>query len=247
MPTSIIWLPLTLYAPIMKNPQLKPLIKSSIESRTTDSLRSYILSGAVKPGDRLTETSLAEQLGVGRATVRSAFQRLAGEGILVQIPYTGWEVASLSIKDVWELWTLRGSLEGLAARLAAEQTDPEQRAAIKQAYQRLEQDCQAGDMNDISESDMNLHRAIVNAAGHERLAHQYKLVEQQVRLYIMTSNVYASDGPSDIFSQHTPMVEALLAGDGPRASLEAWRHNETEGKKLSDWLQQQSVQDVIVN
>ncbi|WP_217496121.1 GntR family transcriptional regulator [Brenneria rubrifaciens] len=230
---------------MMKN--LKPLTKSSIESQTTDSLRSYILSGAVRPGLRLTETALADQLGVGRATVRSAFQRLAGEGILVQIPYTGWEVASLSIKDVWELWTLRGSLEGLAARLAAEQNDPARRTAIEQAYRRLQDDCAAGDMNDISESDMNLHRAIVDAAGHDRLAHQYKLVEQQVRLYIATSNAYASDGPSDILSQHVPMVEALLAGEGLRASQEAWLHNETEGKRLSDWLRQQNQHDAVTD
>ncbi|QTF09047.1 GntR family transcriptional regulator [Brenneria izadpanahii] len=227
----------------MKNSQLKPLTKSSIESQTTDSLRSYILSGAVRPGDRLTETALAEQLGVGRATVRSAFQRLSGEGILVQIPYTGWEVTSLSIQDVWELWTLRGSLEGLAARLAAEQDSPARRKTIELAYQRLRDDCAAGDMDDISESDMNLHRAIVDAAGHTRLAHQYKLVEQQVRLYIATSNAYASDGPSDILSQHAPMVEALLAGDGQRASQEAWLHNETEGKRLSEWLRRQSSPD----
>ncbi|MDX5627600.1 MULTISPECIES: GntR family transcriptional regulator [unclassified Brenneria] len=231
---------------MIKRSRLKPLTKNSIETQTTDSLRSYILSGSVKPGDRLTETSLAEQLGVGRATVRSAFQRLSGEGILVQIPYTGWEVSSLSINDVWELWTLRGSLEGLAARLAAEHTDPAQRQAIERAYRRLEDDCAAGDMKDISESDMHLHHTIVNAANHQRLAHQYTLVEQQVRLYIMTSNVYTSDGPADIFSQHTPMVEALLAGDGPRASQEAWRHNETEGKKLSDWLKQQNGQDAAI-
>ncbi|KAA8996910.1 GntR family transcriptional regulator [Affinibrenneria salicis] len=226
---------------MMKTPGLRPLTKNSIETRTADSLREYILSGAVSPGERLTETALARQLGVGRATVRSAFQRLAGEGILVQIPYTGWEVTSLSTTDVWELWTLRGSLEGLAARLAAERDESAPRAAIEQAWRRLQASCAAGDINDINDSDINLHRTIVDAAGHDRLAHQYKLVEQQVRLYIATSNARASDGPADILSQHTPMVDALLAGDGRRASDEAWLHNETEGKRLAEWLRQQGA------
>lgn len=94
---------------------LRPVARQSTEIIVTDTLRDYILSGEVAPGERLTEIALAEQLGVARATLRTALHRLTSEGIVVQTPYTGWHVASLSAQDVWEIWTLRGSLESLAA------------------------------------------------------------------------------------------------------------------------------------
>ncbi|RCW72869.1 GntR family transcriptional regulator [Pseudorhodoferax soli] len=220
--------------------QPRPVAKQSVENQTTDNLREFILSGAVRPGTRLTEVALADQMGVARATLRTGLQRLASEGIVVQIPYTGWQVADLSANDVWELWTLRASLESLAAKLAAQSTEPGVREHIAEAYENLLAACRRGNMKKIGDCDFALHRAIVESAGHSRLERQYQLVEQQVRLYIVTSNNVA-EGPDDIVQQHRPMAEALLAGDAERAAHEAWQHSESEGKRLLDWLRRKST------
>src|ERR1035437_6485242 len=161
----------------MKSVRVRPVVKQSAESLTTDGLREFILSGAVKPGARLTEISLADQMGVSRATLRTGLHRLASEGIILQIPYTGWQVAELNAHDVWELWTLRGSLEGLAAKLAAESKEVEAREKIEEAYDRLVGACSRNNLKKVSECDFALHRAIVEAAGHRRLEQQYRLVE----------------------------------------------------------------------
>lgn len=226
----------------MKTPQLRPVAKHSAENQATDSLRDFILSGSLKPGARLTEIALAEQMGVARATLRTGLHRLASEGIVVQIPYTGWQVAALSAQDVWELWTLRGSLEGLAAKLAAQSEDPAVKPGIRAAYEVLLAACAAGDMDAISDADFALHRTIIDLIGHSRLKRQYQLVEQQVRLYILTSNSFVADGPEDIVAQHGPLIEALLAGDATAAADAAWRHNETEGHRLAAWLAQEAEQ-----
>lgn len=222
----------------MKTQQLRPVAKLSAEAQATGSLRDFILAGSLKPGARLTEIALAEQMGVARATLRTALHRLASEGIVVQIPYTGWQVAELSANDVWELWTLRGSLESLAAKLAAQSTDPSVKAGIRKAHDKLLAACATGNMEAISEADFALHRAIIDLVGHSRLQRQYQLVEQQVRLYILTSNSFVADGPEDIIEQHRPMMEALLAGDGVAAGEAAWHHAESEGHRLSAWLTQ---------
>jgi len=201
-----------------------------------EALRDYILSGSVAPGARLTEIALAEHMGVARATLRTGLHRLAAEGIVIQTPYVGWQVATLDAHDVWELWTLRGSLEGLAAGLAAQTTDEAAFAAVLQAHDRLEAACAAGRMAEINKADGALHAAIIDAAGHGRLRHQYRLVEQQVRLLIATSNAFASDGPDDIARQHRPLAAALRGRDADRASREALTHNEVEGKRLVAWL-----------
>ena len=125
--------------------KLRPVTRQSTEAIVTENLRDYILSGEVEPGGRLTEIALAEQLGVARSTLRMGLQRLAVEGIVVQIPYTGWQVASLSPQDVWEIWTLRGSLESLASRLAAARDEPEVRDRLDRAIEDLLAACQSGD------------------------------------------------------------------------------------------------------
>lgn len=225
----------------MKPATLRPVPKQSVESLAADSLRDFILSGSVKPGTRLTEISLAEKLGIARATLRTGLHKLAGEGILVQIPYTGWQVAELSAEDAWELWTLRGSLERLAAMLVAERSDSAASERLDSAYRALVQACDKGNMKKISECDFALHRTIIELAQHTRLERQYQLVEQQVKLFISTSNAYASDGPEDIVEQHRPIVDAIRAGDVQAAGQAAWFHNESEGKRLSEWLRPAQV------
>lgn len=217
--------------------ELQHVVRKSTESIVADTLRDYILSGAVPPGCRLTEVALAEQLGVARATLRTALHRLTAEGLVVQIPYTGWHVAALTAQDVWEIWTLRGSLESLAARLAAARQEPEGRVLLEQAHAALLAACAGGDLHDMIETDVALHRTIVEVASHQRLLAQYTIVERQVQLYIATSNAHVATGPEDIVEQHRPLVAALLAGDSQRAAREAWRHNEREGRRLTAWLE----------
>ena len=220
----------------MKKTTLRRVTKRSAESIVTDHLRSYILSGAVKPGTRLTEIALAEHMGVARATLRTGLHRLTTEGIVTQMPYIGWQVAELTEHDVWELWTLRGALEGMAARLVAQNMTPESRAQIEQAADALRHACEHGSIHQANECDFALHRTLIDTAGHTRLANQYRLVEQQILLYIASSNALAGEDLNQIMAQHEPLIQALLDADPQRAAQEALWHNETEGKKLEGWL-----------
>lgn len=206
--------------------------RKSAEQQAVDNLRRFILSGGAQPGARLTEAALAEQLGVSRATTRTGMQRLAAEGILVQVPYTGWQVASITADDAWELWTLRGSLEGLAARLVSQQRDEEARRAIAATMDDLRAAAASGDTDAVNDRDFAFHRAVVERARHARLMNQYIQVENQVRMVIAISNQLLGDDLLAIVAQHAPMAEALLAGDPERAQREAWAHNESEGRKL---------------
>lgn len=225
--------------------RITPVSKKSVEAQATDSLRQYILSGAIKPGERLTEIALADEIGVARATLRFGLNRLATEGLLVKTPYTSWEVRTLTPDDAWELWTLRASLESLAIRLAADSMEPRLLDRFQQAFERLVVACKNGSTVEASEADFGLHRTIVNSVGHTRLAEQYKLVEQQIRLYINISNTLMGSDFMGIIDQHRPMMDALLQGDGLKAAHEAWAHNESEGGKLVSYLQQRTKMETV--
>jgi GntR family transcriptional regulator of vanillate catabolism len=83
-------------------------------------LRDLVLSGELQPGERLSELSMVERLGVSRTPVRTALVRLEEEGLLEAIPSGGFAVKAFSEREVFEAIEIRGTLEGLAARLAAE-------------------------------------------------------------------------------------------------------------------------------
>ena len=93
--------------------------------------------------------------------------------------------------------------------------------------------CRRGRVNDINKADFAFHRTIVDLAGHGRLSEHYRQVEQQVRLYIASTNVYNEpDDWSVVIEHHRPLAAALIARDPDRAEAEARLHNEVFGKKL---------------
>ncbi len=83
-------------------------------------LREQILNGELEPGERLLELSLVGRLGVSRTPIRTALTRLAEEGLLEEMSSGGYAVRQFTVRDIEDAIEARGSLEGMAARLAAE-------------------------------------------------------------------------------------------------------------------------------
>ena len=218
------------------NYSLAKLQKRSTEVQAADTLRQAIIAGTIPLGSRLTEISVSEQLGVSRTTIRTALHQLVQEGLIIQIPYTGWTVMTLSAKDAWELYTLRASLEALAARIVASKVDNGEdaasiRAAMSERFDHLQQACHSGDRAEIATQDMALHNAMVDLSGHGRLRDQYALIQHQILIYIRSSDSLISD-PALIVEQHRPLIEPILAGNPELAVEAATSHNETEGTVL---------------
>lgn len=209
--------------------------KRSLEVQATERLREEIVAGRITPGSRLTEQGLAAATGLSRATVRAALARLTRDGLVAQIPYTGWAVCELTADHAWELYTLRSSLEGLGARLAAAQADPAALRRVEQAFQELVAACQEGIPSVMADHDFKLHATIIAAAAHGRLAEQYRIVEHQIRMYIISSDALIGD-PVELADQHRSLVAAVLGGDAAEAESEAVQHNICEGEKLVNHL-----------
>jgi DNA-binding GntR family transcriptional regulator len=220
--------------------------KRSTEVQAADTLRDAIISGVIPLGSRLTEISAAQQLGVSRSTIRTALHQLVQEGLVIQTPYTGWSVMSLSADDAWEVYTLRASLEALAARLVANRVaqsgagESPTLAGVEKAFKALQEACAKQDKPGIAAADMALHRTIVNLAGHGRLMDQYARVEHQITIYIQSSDALVADG-DEIITQHMPLIEAIRAGDPQAAMLAAMQHNDVEGAVLVDHLKKSAL------
>jgi DNA-binding GntR family transcriptional regulator len=208
----------------------------SLDVQAADILREQILTGAILPGARLLEVELAGQFSLSRGTIRSALQQLTYEGLVVQYPYRGCAVCSLSSQDAWELYTLRQALESLAARLAAAAMTLHQAAALEAALQQIEAAVKQESWSEIASADFALHQAIIHCAGHQRLQQQYKIVEQQIRLYIISCNALQLD-LNQIAAEHRHLVKAIISGDEELAEQVAKQHN-TDGPILVEHLRQ---------
>jgi GntR family transcriptional regulator of vanillate catabolism len=88
--------------------------------RATLAIRELILEGALSGGERISELAVVERTGISRTPIRAALQRLEGEGLVETIPSGGYAVRSFSEQEVFDAIEIRGTLEGMAARFAAE-------------------------------------------------------------------------------------------------------------------------------
>jgi DNA-binding GntR family transcriptional regulator len=210
--------------------------KQSLDKQAAAGIRHQILSGELGPGFRLVETLLAEQFGLSRGTIRAALNELAHEGLVTQIAYTKWIVTEISGDDIWELFTLRSALEGLGARLTAQKITPHSSELISAAYKGLVNASSGDDRAAVTEADFSLHKLIIGLSEHRRLGEQYRLIEQQVRLVIASSNALLPT-IHDIIGQHEPIVKAILAGNATHAERLIRHHNLSEGKVLAAHVQ----------
>jgi DNA-binding GntR family transcriptional regulator len=214
--------------------------RRSLDWRAADVLREQILSGKLVPGQRITETALAGQLEVSRGTLRAALRALAHEGLIQQVAYTKWMLPEFSNSDAWELYTLRGTLEGMAARLAAQHRTENCVLTLKAAFDRLVAAVASKRHARVADADLALHKTIVSITGHQRLIDQYHLLEQQVRHYIVCSNALIMD-LNQIVSEHEPIVQAIISGNAEAAEMLARDHNAPEVERAAAAMAQEQA------
>jgi len=209
--------------------------RRSLGKQAVDQLRGQILSGQLASGERLVETAIAEDVGLSRSTIRGALAELAHEGLVTQIAYTKWIVTELTAETASDLYTLRSALEGLAVRLVASQITAEHAERIRKAQQNLETAASEDDKAALAEADFALHELLIELSGNAQLMKHYRLIAQQVRLLIASSNSLLA-AAADVVAQHKPIVEAICTGDEDRAEVLMREHSLGEGQRLVEHL-----------
>lgn len=197
-------------------------------------IRELAFSGAVAPGERLSEIALSERLGLSRTPIRAAFQELAHEGLLEPMPRGGYVVRSFSMADVTDAIELRGVLEGTAARLAAERgAVPAEMRVLSRVLDDLDAIVANGaDMDFEAYVDRNaaFHDAIPRLAGSRLIAREVERVSRMpfagpnafLRVQAAVPAFRASLGAGQM--QHRAIVQAIEAREGARAEALAREH-----------------------
>ncbi|MDE8670524.1 GntR family transcriptional regulator [Pseudarthrobacter sp. H3Y2-7] len=194
-------------------PRLRVAVPSVAE-RVADELRLQLAEGALLPGARLTESTIAEDLGVSRNTVREAFAELASERLVVRQPNRGVFVASLGAGDIHDVYTVRRAIEVSALRGGG---SPEAVAAVRAAVEEGKRAAAAGDEEALGSANQHFHGAIVALAGSRRLNSMMAQVLAEMRLFFHKATV---DGQfyHHYLRDNEAICVALEAGELDRAA-----------------------------
>jgi DNA-binding GntR family transcriptional regulator len=180
-----------------------------------EALRVAILDGTLRPGSRLGEVELAEQLGVSRTPVREALRRLVAEGLVEVLPNRGARVVEWSAADLDEIYDLRALLESHGATRAATRISAGELPVLDKLCADMESCAGPGrnrDLDRLAGLNAEFHRRILDASGSARLA---ALVGTVVRvpLVLRTFHDYTAEALERSSGHHREIVAALRAGD----------------------------------
>lgn len=229
-----------------------PLSKTTAESEPSGSqavkallaLREMVLAGELAAGSRIAEVAIAERLGVSRTPIRAALMRLEQEGLLQLLPGGGYTVRTFSERDISDAIELRGTLEGLLARLAAERGAPQ--VVLGEAHQCLDQIDQVLAAPALDDELFSRYVAL-NERFHGLLCEMAdspviaKELERVVRLPFASPSgfvvVQANSGRArDMLivaqDQHRQVLEAIAQREGARAQAIMCEHSRLAQRNL---------------
>lgn len=182
----------------------------------SEQLREEIVRGRLKPGEKVVEGSWARSLGVSQASIREAINMLAREGFVTKALGRSARVVNLSAEDVRQTYEMRGALEGLAARLAAERgAEPTE---AEEALRAMEQAAKEDDLAELLEANLRYHLSLCRLSGNSLLIEDAQRLLTPLFAFVsiraIASGQSASLWTKDFAAYHR-ILELIREGEGP--------------------------------
>jgi DNA-binding GntR family transcriptional regulator len=189
-------------------------------------VRAAIVAGEVPAGAKLIETELAERFGTSRGPIRQAIRELAREGLVVELPRRRAFVATLTARDLVEVYAVREALESGAMRGAVADASDAEMSGLESSLTALEEGWDRGvDYLQSATHDLQFHRELVALRRNARMAAMYEQMLGQTVLLLRSaaeSSPTLSEGMPR--SVHRDIFDALVARSPERAGAAIARH-----------------------
>ena len=202
----------------------------TLRESIVEMIRTAIVKGTLKPGERISEQSLAERFGISRTPIREAIRQLDSEGFLTVIPRRGAVVAQITEKDVIEFYALKGVLEGYAARIAAVRLTDREIERMKELNGLLEKYAAQGNVRRMFKAHNEFHEIFVLACGNEKLHQITKNLVQQFQRFRIALSIFGGVGQS--IEQHRKIIEAFERRDEAESERLVWENAQSGGEFL---------------
>lgn len=202
----------------------------SLKEKAYRAIKHRIITCAFKPGQELSESTVASALKIGRTPVHQAFDRLHVEELVDVQPRKGIVVRSINLDEVIDIIETRLLNETFAVRLAAERASASEIVAIRDTFLHADEIADQGNIEQMMLLDREFHRLIARAAHNLVLADVLlKLHERSLRLWFISLG--ASDHQARVHSEHQRIFQAISHRDAGAAEaamrdhIESFREN----------------------
>ena len=197
------------------------LARKSLKDQAIELLRDYIVGGSIPPGTKIVEREVADLMGISRAPVRDALMELEKEGLVVT-KSSGRYVIELTEKDVRELYQVRLALERLAAELAAQNTCPENCAALTAKLEAMRAAVDQGDRSKHVAADVEMHWLVWKQADSEHLLRMLSSMVGPVLMFV-ANNADEYDW-QETLALHEDLAESVNSGEAVAAAKSIEQH-----------------------
>ena len=179
-------------------------------------IEEAVLNGKYAPGEGLTESRLAGELGVSRTPIREALTQLEHEGLVQLVPNKGAVVTGISQKDIQDIFAIRMMIEGLAARWAAENIKEEELRELQEAIDLEEFYTSRGDIGRLMSLDSNFHQLLYRASKSRPLQHMLHSFHHSIQ-HARSQSIAAPGRAQQALKEHKAILQAIRERDGERA------------------------------
>jgi DNA-binding GntR family transcriptional regulator len=203
-------------------------------------LRDAILTGKLKPGERLMEIQLAEKLGVSRTPVREAMKKLEQENFIEMVPRKGAYVKDINAKDMLEVLEIRKLLEGFAAFQAAANMSEKDLKEMEKLTEKFDKAVLLEDKEGLIETDNKFHDIIYRSTKNDKLKELIKSLQDQFHRFRI---IYFSefDDYRQISKGHQDIIKAIKDRDGHYAKAVAEEHIQIVEQSVFEWSHERKM------
>lgn len=153
------------------------IIRKTLREQVVEILRHKILSGEIKPGERIIEAKVAEELKVSRGPLREALRQIEEEGLVVYEAQKGCVVKTMTYEEMQETYLIQSTLEKLAVQMCGGEISKEQDEEMQKLVLSMEKAANQKNLYEVIEFDEQFHECIVKTAHSEKLHRIWKILE----------------------------------------------------------------------
>lgn len=178
-----------------------------------EQLRHEIVSGVLRPGDRLTEQEIAQRMGSSHGPVREALAQLRALGLIIALPHRGTFVSEISQEDARDIYEIRVVLEREAVRRALPRMTDEDVIDLRERLDRLVVAAGTENASDIIAADMEYHRKFFEVADSKTLLNFWNMIETRTRKFIAVVSPRVFQDQVAVARTHEQLTDLAEARD----------------------------------
>ena len=196
-----------------------------LREKIADIIRTDIIRGVYRNGERLVEPKLAKTLGISRTPIREALRQLEGEGFIEIVPRRGAVVKELTIKDIDDLYAIKANLEGLAARQATVNLTDDQIEILININKKFRDysEKNPGVPDEHHKDNIDFHNVFIAASGNEKLV---DILDGMSKNFQRLKSMLMSDAgrAANAVKEHKKIIDAFISRDPDLAEKTVREH-----------------------